>query len=152
MIFDGDARVNSRIADRQVWSVRTLRWIDPQTRSADLDVLVCIAADKTPLLCQWSSTTTHSAIPSSSRPQVQEGCHLGTVCDSRQGPCDTRRGIRLPSGARAPSFFGATSAQMEDLDGRVARCRWRGGSGGMILMQQSVQNPPDKIVRGRKAL
>ena len=39
-------------------SVRALRWIDPRTRSTDLDVSVCIAADETPLLSpQWSSTT-----------------------------------------------------------------------------------------------
>jgi hypothetical protein len=32
--------------------VQTLRSIDLQTRSADLDVFVYIATDKTPLLCQ----------------------------------------------------------------------------------------------------
>ena len=61
--------------------------------------------------------------------QAQEGCHHGTVCDSRQGPCDTRRGsYRLPSGARAAVLFGATSARMEDLDGRVADVGVGGGS------------------------
>ena len=30
--------------------MRALRWIDPQTRSADLGVSVCIATDETPLL------------------------------------------------------------------------------------------------------
>ena len=29
-------------------SARALRWIDPETRSTDLDVLVCIAADRIP--------------------------------------------------------------------------------------------------------
>ena len=42
-------------------SVQALRSIDLQTRSADLDVFVCIATDKTPLrnqILQWSPTTT----------------------------------------------------------------------------------------------
>ena len=29
-------------------STRALRWIDPETRSTDLDVLVCIVADRIP--------------------------------------------------------------------------------------------------------
>ena len=40
-------------------SVQALRSIDLQTRSADLDVFVYIATDKTPLLCQNPAVETH---------------------------------------------------------------------------------------------
>ena len=46
-------------------SVQALRSIDLQTRSTDLDVFVCIAADKTPLLalCQNPAVESHHSPP-----------------------------------------------------------------------------------------
>ena len=49
-------------------SVRALRWIDPRTRSTDLDVSVCIAADETPLLSppvEFNHSTQDSCPPTS---------------------------------------------------------------------------------------
>ena len=49
-------------------SVRALRWIDPRTRSTDLDVSVCIAADETLLLSpqvEFNHSTQDSCPPTS---------------------------------------------------------------------------------------
>ena len=53
--------------------MQTLRSIDLQTRSADLDVFVYIATDKTPLLCQNPAVETRH--PPAMAPTVRGGTH-----------------------------------------------------------------------------
>ena len=53
-------------------SARALRRIDSWTRFTDLDVLVCTATDRTPLLCQNSAVEFHSITPRWHRPSVEE--------------------------------------------------------------------------------
>ena len=102
-------------------SAGALRWIDPWTRSTDLDVLVCIATDRTSLLCHNCSGV-QPLLKSPSMSQVQEGYRPGTVCDTRM-LCATQQSCHHPAAVRRTfaSLFGATSARMEDLDGRAAR-------------------------------
>ena len=49
-------------------SARALRWIDPETRSTDLDVLVCIAADRIPQIKLCSGVRPPDLSPFSSAP------------------------------------------------------------------------------------
>merc|ERR1712028_146007 len=49
-------------------SARALRWIDPETRSTDLDVLVCIAADRIPQIKLGSGVQPPDLSPFSSAP------------------------------------------------------------------------------------
>ena len=73
---DERARAVAIVGERRK-SVRALRRIDPWTRSTDLDVFVCIAADKTPLLCQNYAVefhhlhSMHSITPRWHRRQLQ---------------------------------------------------------------------------------
>ena len=49
LFFENGSGACVRVVDREKWSVRALRRIEPRTKSTDLDVLGYIAADETPL-------------------------------------------------------------------------------------------------------
>ena len=49
LFFENGSGACVRVVDREKWSVRALRRIDPRTRLFFLDVLGYIAADETPL-------------------------------------------------------------------------------------------------------
>jgi hypothetical protein len=127
-------------------SAGALRWIDPWTRSTDLDVLVCIATDRTSLLCHNCSGV-QPLLKSPSMSQVQEGYRPGTVCDTRM-LCATQQSCHHPAAVRRTfaSLFGATSARMEDLDGRAARWWWGEWGGATLRQQQIVRTLPGSVL------
>ena len=66
LFFENGSGACVRVVDREKWSVRALRRIDPRTRLFFLDVLGYIAADETPLSAtdvQPSFSRTHQSYP-----------------------------------------------------------------------------------------
>ena len=100
-------------------SVQALRSIDLQTRSADLDVFVYIATDKTPLLCQNPAVETRH--PPAMAPTVGGETHHGATV--RADPTALSQAPLL-SVCRGSASFTPRSAKWPLS---VRRCVRRGG-------------------------